>query len=886
MQVLGTLVALCLLTGAACTVRVHRPADCLNVDSDTFHPPASPDFTIEFEAKRDTVVDSNHDLSLRLYPVPPASLGQTWESAGSTQPPFGVALEHAALRQELKDGTLSFSAETWASLNVTDLHVYSFVEIQGEFFTPVVSENDLNTYQQAQVVWYEFLLNRQSSPTDIPYYTVYFQESSTAFVIVGQCIILPPDNTLDLTYSATFTSTRTTDIALNGPFNTLYRWGKGIPRLQIRVHQRSRVDAYMTALMAVDTDANMSQQSQTMEDLFETEYLPVISPQWQQCYLSPTWHPAVSAQEGGITYLASNLTFTMSNATICREQACPATAPDRDRVTCSMPGDDRFICTQSRLCRAENICVDGTYRNDEDNCTQVPAGYYSVQGAGVHPYPVNNPTFHGIFRSRSNNVLPALEKYQSAILSLDPIGTDGRVWRVELFLEGAHLQRGAGAVVADWRAAIAPVGSTLTWEYATFALHGGGVARDMERLVLTLTSHTVVGRSTRPYSVAIFPLDECLNPSNGMIPSMQDGFYADIGPVTETRLDRDGMTFFYHHASRNESDISGANAQIWQSYLSTKANGATVTYDNGTYTVHAPCILNNSPHYIQEKGSVIYDALALSLQDRAVDAPQIRIQWEDYYRYVFAMRVDTDAYAQEKFALMQDTVEKSILDVLHPKWRTCLTSEQGWRPFRLESTGDALYMVASFNADNSMSANPACQGDPTGACPSAAPHRDIAVCVVMPKSTDADSFECMRHITTCLDTPFCPQWQYFNDNACVDVPAGMYGVKRRALRPRPEGHPVFDALLPLLTTSVNLSSNILDLARSDGADISGWVVTVSMNDAMQALGVKAIVEEIRAAVTLADTESVVTYAFARIPLEPIAPGRRRHLLLTEPAIVM
>ena len=82
MQVLCTLVALCLLTGAACTVRVHRPADCLNVDSDTFHPPASPDFTIEFEAKRDTVVDSNNDLSIRLYPVPPASLGQTWESAG------------------------------------------------------------------------------------------------------------------------------------------------------------------------------------------------------------------------------------------------------------------------------------------------------------------------------------------------------------------------------------------------------------------------------------------------------------------------------------------------------------------------------------------------------------------------------------------------------------------------------------------------------------------------------------------------------------------------------------------------------------------------------------------------------------------------------------
>ena len=863
----------CLFANIAYSLKIYPPEDCFNAASDSFLPPASTGFTTQFEEKTDKSIDHNKQV-LKMYPVPPPSLGLEWKGVGTTQPAFGVELDHEALQLALVN-TSTFTMEEWTNLTVTDLHVYSFVKVAEEFFVPVVPADAETQYQGDKIKWHDHLTTMHDSSTGAPPFSVDYDASSVAFLIRGKCIITAPQVTSNAAYSAAFAPTTDLDIMTNAPINAKYRHSTGIPRIQIRFNDLS----YMTALMAVDTSVNITQQFLTMQHLVETTYLPTIVPGWRTCLLTRRWHPYVREQSDHAEYLASNLTFTWNQSSMCT--ACPPEAPHRDRALCTtihdIEADDSFQCSQPKFCSAKNLCVEDTHRDDADTCQPIPRGYYSVQAAKIRRNPLNNPAFYQIYKStylRSSNFAV---QYKDKILAIDPVGTDGKVWRVELFLDDALRRHGVEAVVADFRAAVEPMGSTLTWTYATFALRDGGSAQDKERLVFTVASHRMVGPPTRTDGSRVFQMDTCFDFSHGSLPPSEDGFSADPGIMTSRHLNSDGMTLFFNNASKTQADINGSNARIWQEYLNTKADNVTVQYDNGTYTIHAPCILYYPSGYDQTRLSIIYDTLALAVQRQNTGAPLIRILWEDEYRYIFSMQIDTENNTMEKFLLMQKTSEKYILDVFHPRWRTCFVNAR-WLPFSIEHAANVTRMVASFTFDRENYDNAVCNLYGAEACPPEAPHRDVSACVAMSEPTGEDSFLCSQFRKPCLETPTCAKGQFSMNGTCAPVPDGKYSVMGRVPRLRPQGSPIFDALFALITTSINLIGNILDIAPLD-TGLSGWVLTVSMDDALQARGVGAVVAEIEAAVT--GTGAVVTHVFARFALPEAEPSGRRRLLQTD-----
>tara|TARA_B110000444_G_scaffold260536_1_gene307902 strand:- start:133 stop:3108 length:2976 start_codon:yes stop_codon:yes gene_type:complete len=861
-----------LFINVAYSLKIYPPDDCLNLASEllALSASASPGFTTQFEEKMDRSIDNN-ELVLKVYPVAPLSLGLEWKRVGTTQPAFGVELDHEALQLALNT-TLTFTMEEWTELYVTHLHVYSFVKIEDEIFVPVVPAEAETQYQSNQTKFDEFFNRMHDYNTGRPPFSVQYNAWSVSFDIRGKCIITSPRLTLNPAYSVAFVPTTDMDIMSNAPINALYRRSTGIPRIQTRANDGT----FLTALMAVDMSVNTTEQFLTMQHLFDTTYMPTILPGWRTCFLTPRWHPYVLEQSEHIQYIVSNVTFTFNQSSMCT--ICPPEAPQRLRVFCATIHDtttgDSFLCGEPQFCNAKNLCIEDTYRDDADTCQPIPEGYYSIQGAKIRRYPLNNPTFYQIYESKYVPLSDIGRLYKDNILAIDPVGTDGKVWRVELFLNDALRRHGVEAVVADFQAAVEPVGSTLTWKYARFTLRDGGTAQDKERLVFTIASHRMVGPPTRADGRGIFQTDTCVNMLYGFLPPREVEFSADPGMITRKQFNGNGMTIFFDNASKTQADVNGSNARLWQDYLNTKGDNVTVQYDNGTYTVHAPCILYFAHDYDQHRTSIVLDTLARAVQRQNTNAPFIRILWEDNFRYIFAMQIDTENNAMEKFRLMQKTSEDYILDVFHPLWRTCLDNAS-WLPFSIEHAGDVTHMVASFTFDGRRSESPECN-----VCPPEAPHHDLAACVAMSAPTGGDSFECNTYPsgTTCLQTPTCAKGQFSMNGTCAPVPDDKYSVMGRVPRLRPQGSPIFDALFALITTSVNLVGNILDIAPLD-TGLSAWVLTVAMDDTLQARGVATVVAEIEAAVT--GTGAVVTHAFARFPLPEPEPSRRRRLLETD-----
>ena len=192
-----------------------------------------------------------------------------------------------------------------------------------------------------------------------------------------------------------------------------------------------------------------------------------------------------------------------------------------------------------------------------------------------------------------------------------------------------------------------------------------------------------------------------------MLPRSVDRF-SEPPHITGKQFNSDGMVFSFNFETNTQADVNGSITRIWQDYLNTIVDNATIQYNNGTYTLKAPCIVNTVPEIYPQRNYIFYDTLARAVQRQNTDAPLIRILWQDNFKYTFAMQIVTENNAERLFLLMQKSAETNILNVFHPNWQTCFVNAR-WLPFTFEHVANVTDMVASFTFDSRNTSSSKCK---------------------------------------------------------------------------------------------------------------------------------------------------------------------------------
>ena len=789
----------CATTRAA---RIYSHKQCVKVST------GDTDDTIHYDDHR-IYTKGGDFLRMILFPVAPEGLGTTWENRSKTAPEYGVLYESDALVQKLKT-SLSMTHVEWGALNITNLKVYHYIVVNGDYIVPSISHHFYNSH--AMQLDQELLQRHPDSHVSVQYNSTGNYFELHAVCIDNRDLLDKPTYVYNEQFEPQNTIIEFSNLI---PSDMFYRQMKGMPRVQFRNNKINNETYSFTAVMAVDPKANIEDQWTEMQDVLENTILRGVLRDWERIFTEKEWHDYVVLKtEYDLLYMVSNMTVIPNvSKDECNENMYACIDGTKEAP---------FFCfNTNQYCYETNLCSFDQYRTSGGTCDKTPDSYFNSRGSALERKPVNNPMFAAFYDKKMN-------PYYDDIVAMERVDALEQHWRAELFLTQKSLEKGAEAVVdtllTSMRKAMPNI--NIGWRYAMYNLKNGGTARDMERLVLDLHTDADVGAGRPSIASEIFRKEDCIN-----VRSDGNEKLEDLSEWKEKTIEEGKMTL-----RKNTSDVRDNTQQDYRSKI--EAKGGTLEFDQGVYTMQADCIIYDTV-YQPEKKSAMWDIFVREIRrqhDQSETKP-IRVLWQNK-ELVVGIPTHPGADAATDYDDLKRLAEEYMLDAIKPMWRTCYPNAT-WMNYTLEN--DGYQMVATF--DSGLK-NTSCPPEP--ACPADRPHRDMVLCAPILDDRGKNTFDCMDPLPICLSKPLCSRGEFFNGTDCRAVPANKYSFDRQNIAERPSGDSIFDRVYAAVVASDSfLGANVQKLTQVED---EAWSMVILLDTYLKSLGVNQIIQKLKSSI--------------------------------------